>query len=286
MDEAYRQGHARVATTVCLIRPNPPLFYFANTLDRRHRLALVVVEAKPGRPLRRWLRRLRKPAGVPRDIETARLPQRPVGPLQARDCRRFFQDDWRFLDPRIPLLVVPDVNAPEVRQRLAEVRPDVVFDHGTGIVRDETLAASPLTLNIHWGLSPYYRGTHCTEWALINWDPYNLGVTLHRLTRQIDGGGVVAQARAEIAPHDTAHSINMQLTYLGTQLALAAMERLARGEALQFHQQDHAQGLLTLNRQWSRPLSRQMRYLERRGLIAQMLKHPARRERLPIVELP
>ena len=31
--------------------------------------------------------------------------------------------------------------------------------------RDELLAAVPLALNIHWGLLPYYRGTHCTEWA-------------------------------------------------------------------------------------------------------------------------
>jgi methionyl-tRNA formyltransferase len=204
---------------------------------------------------------------------------------QARDCQRFFENDWRFLDPSIPLLVVPDINAPIVRQRLADIKPDVVLDHGTGIVRDELIESVPLALNVHWGLSPYYRGTHCTEWALVNWDPYNIGVTLHRLSREIDGGGVVSQARAQITPDDTVHSINMQLTQLGTALARGALTRLDQGHQLVFHSQDHAQGLLTLNRQWSRTLTRQMRYIENQGLIGRMLKHPARRARLPIVEL-
>lgn len=273
-----------MATTVCLIRPNPALFYFANELNRRSPLALVVLETRPQSTLSRRLRQLFRAAGAPADIDPVRLPRRRVRAAQAVDCERFFGDAWRFLDPKIPLLVVPDINSPEVRERLAAMRPEVVIDHGTSIVRNEVLAAVPLALNIHWGLSPYYRGTHCTEWALLNWDPYNIGVTLHRLTRDIDGGGVVAQARAEISPHDTVHSINMQLTRLGTQLAARAIEEVAAGRPLQFHSQDHSQGLLTLNRQWSRPLGRQIRYLERRGLIARMLKHPARKARLPIVE--
>ncbi len=274
-----------MATTVCLIRPNPPLFYFANALHRRQPLSLVVVEARSERPLLNWFRRLRPPAGMPAGIDSARLPRRAVRPRHAADCQRLLGDAWRFLDPSIPLLAVRDINAPEVRERLAALAPDVVVDHGTGIVRDEIISAVPLALNIHWGLSPYYRGTHCTEWALLNWDPFNIGVTLHRLTRDIDGGGVVSQARAEVAPHDTVHSINMQLTKLGTELAIDAVQRIAAGRQLTFHSQDHSQGILTLNRQWSRPLSRQMKYIERRGLIGKMLKHPARRARLPIVEL-
>jgi hypothetical protein len=271
-------------TTICLIRPNPALFYFANELHRRSPLALVVIEARPQSALSRSWRQLFRAPGVPAGIDPIRLPRRRVRSAQARDCERFFGDAWRFLDPGIPLLVVPDINSPVVRERLSAMRPQVVIDHGTSIVRDEVLAAVPLALNVHWGLSPYYRGTHCTEWALLNWDPFNIGVTLHRLTRDIDGGGVVAQARADLAPHDTVHSINMQLTHLGTKLAAQAIEQVAAGRPLQFFSQDHSQGLLTLNRQWSRPLGRQIRYLESRGLIARMLKHPARKARLPIIE--
>jgi hypothetical protein len=273
-----------VATTVCLIRPNPPLFYFANELHRRNPLALVVVESRPQHPLARWWRQFRSAPKGQTKIEAARLPRRKVRASDAHDCERFFGTVWQYLDPSIPLLVVPDINAPIVRERLSALCPRVVIDHGTSIVKNELLAAVPLALNIHWGLSPYYRGTHCTEWALLNWDPFNIGVTLHKLTCEIDGGGVLAQARAVLEPHDTVHSINMQLTHLGTELAAAAVERVAAERTLSFHLQDHSQGLLTLNRQWSRPLANQICYLERQGLVAKMLKHPARRARLPIIE--
>ena len=71
---------------------------------------------------------------------------------QARDCQRLFQNDWRYLDPGIPLLVVADINAPIVRQRLAEIGPDVVLDHGTGIVRDELIDSVPLGAEYSLGL--------------------------------------------------------------------------------------------------------------------------------------
>ena len=95
----------------------------------------------------------------------------------------------------------------------------------------------------------------------------------------------LAQARAVLTADDTVHSINMQLTKLGTELAGGTGAATGR-KALSFLlQPGPSQGLLTLNRQWSRPLARQIRYIERQGLIGKMLKQPARRARLPIVEL-
>ena len=88
------------------------------------------------------------------------------------------------------------------------------------------MATSDLALNLHWGLSPYYRGTHCTGWALINWDPYNIGVTIHKLTQRIDGGSILAQKRAVIKPGDTVNSINMQLTQLGTELVIKIIDKI------------------------------------------------------------
>ena len=63
-------------------------------------------------------------------------------------------------------------------------------------------------------LSPYYGGTRCTEWALLHWDCCNIDVTVHELTAEIEGGKIVGQARAELVPENTVHSINVQLTAL------------------------------------------------------------------------
>jgi len=199
------------------------------------------------------------------------------------DYNAWFADKWQALDAAIPCLETDDINSDVVSSRLSELQPDLVLDHGTSIVKDHILDKAAMALNLHWGLSPYYRGTHCTDWALINWDPYNIGVTIHRLTRDIDGGGIVAQRRAEIKPNDTLHSINMQLTCLGTALMLEAIDRLRNGGRLRFEGQDLSLGYLTYLRQWNRLLDKEIEYIEKNDLIGVMLKSPSRNERLPII---
>ena len=88
-----------------------------------------------------------------------------------------------------------NINDLKVRNMLAEEQPDVILVQGTSIVKDITLPRNSLCINMHAGLSPYYRGGACTLWALMNWDPYNIGVTLHKLTESSDAGPIIAQKR-------------------------------------------------------------------------------------------
>ena len=161
----------------------------------------------------------------------------------------------------------------------------MLLDHGTSILVPEIISEASLALNLHWGLSPYYRGTHCTEWALVNWDPLNIGVTIHKLSQQIDGGDIVGQARAVITPQDTVYSINMQLTHLGTKIVMQVLDRQKAGNELTFHRQDFSNSLLTRQRQWSPHLEQYIAELEQNGGIDRMLKSPARRTQLSIVLL-
>ena len=89
---------------------------------------------------------------------------------------KWFSNKWRKLDKTIPYIEVENINSQLVFKILKEINPDLILDHGTSIVKNHILENAKLALNLHWGLSPYYRGTHCTDWALINWDPNNIGV--------------------------------------------------------------------------------------------------------------
>ena len=44
------------------------------------------------------------------------------------------------------------------------------------------------TINIHMGVSPYYRGTDCNFWALYDNNPHLVGATIHRLSKGLDSG--------------------------------------------------------------------------------------------------
>jgi folate-dependent phosphoribosylglycinamide formyltransferase PurN len=48
-------------------------------------------------------------------------------------------------------------------------------------------------INIHMGLSPFYRGSSCNFWAMFDNNPAYVGATLHLLTRGLDSGPILKQ---------------------------------------------------------------------------------------------
>lgn len=49
-------------------------------------------------------------------------------------------------------------------------------------------------LNIHIGLSPYYRGSSCNFWALYDLKPEYVGATIHLLSKGLDSGPILYHA--------------------------------------------------------------------------------------------
>ena len=53
-------------------------------------------------------------------------------------------------------------------------------------------------LNIHLGISPYYRGMDCNFWALFDNNPHLVGATIHLLSKGLDSGQILYHALSEI----------------------------------------------------------------------------------------
>ena len=54
------------------------------------------------------------------------------------------------------------------------------------------------TINIHMGISPYYRGTDCNFWALYDNNPHLVGATIHMLSKGLDNGPIIYHALSKI----------------------------------------------------------------------------------------
>ena len=50
-------------------------------------------------------------------------------------------------------------------------------------------------INIHMGVSPYYRGSSCNFWALYDGNPDLVGATIHLISRGLDSGAMLYHAR-------------------------------------------------------------------------------------------
>ena len=53
-------------------------------------------------------------------------------------------------------------------------------------------------INIHMGVSPYYRGTDCNFWALYDDNPHLVGATIHMLSKGLDSGSMLYHAMSNI----------------------------------------------------------------------------------------
>ena len=267
-----------------LIKSGAHQFYFVNKIHQALGIDLVIVEDKHNGKIPVVKQFQAKMALKSLFRENPRVPIR-IKTKKAVDInQRIFKDSWYDIDDGPDIMFCRSINDKAVEEKIKEYETDILIDHGTSIVQNHIISSAKQAINLHWGLSPYYRGTHCTEWALINWDPRNIGVTIHSLSKEIDGGDVIGQSRVEIEEIDSVDSINMKLSKQGTEIMIEVLKYLNAGGELKFEKQDFSQGFLTLNRQWSRTLRQQIKDIEKQGLLKKIIKSPARKEEMPIVE--
>jgi methionyl-tRNA formyltransferase len=116
-------------------------------------------------------------------------------------------------------LVWGEANGSQVLNQLIEKKPDIVFLFGSSIIREPILSRfEGRIINMHLGLSPYYRGSATNFWPLVDGVPECVGVTIHHATLQVDGGNILLQGRPDIEVKDSSHDIGCKTIILGSTL--------------------------------------------------------------------
>ena len=54
------------------------------------------------------------------------------------------------------------------------------------------------TINLHMGVSPYYRGADCNFWAVYDNNPHLVGATIHKLSKGVDSGNILYHSMPKI----------------------------------------------------------------------------------------
>ena len=80
------------------------------------------------------------------------------------------------------------------------LKSDVYLVFGSSYIKGELVdfLVNHKALNIHMGVSPYYRGTDCNFWALFDNNPHLVGATIHMLSKGLDSGPILYHALSEI----------------------------------------------------------------------------------------
>ncbi len=113
-----------------------------------------------------------------------------------------------------------EINTELTLKLLKEIDPDIIVLFGTLIIKDFILKAFPnKIINLHLGLSPYYKGSATNLFPLLYGQPQCLGATIHLAEKKVDSGKILHQFRPDLSEDDNLHDTgNKVIKRAGRQL--------------------------------------------------------------------
>lgn len=145
--------------------------------------------------------------------------QRQESPLVAEHFSRLREVE-DFIFPQVDCAVpdssavqeVGDINELAWIAEARRLAPDVVLLFGTAILREGWLEAFPgRIINLHLGLSPYYRGSATLFWPFANCELECLGTTIHLAEAKVDAGQILGRIKPDIAAGSDYYAITNSL---------------------------------------------------------------------------
>lgn len=114
--------------------------------------------------------------------------------------------------PAAAIKTVPDINAPEVVAKAKALKPDLVCLFGTSILKAPWLEAFPRRIvNLHLGLSPFYRGSATLFWPFYFQELECLGATIHLAEAKVDAGDILKRIKPLFKPGDSYYAATTRL---------------------------------------------------------------------------
>ncbi len=126
----------------------------------------------------------------------------------------FFQSfcDKTIDESRSNFIQRGDINLTDNVNKIISLKPDIIISYGCSIIRSDLLQIfKGKFINIHLGLSPYYRGSGTNFWPFVEDELSLIGTTFMHIDEGIDTGGIIHQIRAEIRKGDSIHSVGNRL---------------------------------------------------------------------------
>ena len=111
-------------------------------------------------------------------------------------------------------IIIPkgEINEDEVTKQIYNYNPDILVCYGSSVIKSTLLKDYyNKFINVHLGLSPYYRGSGTNVWPLINEEPDMVGATFMHINEGIDTGRIIHQIRAQFFIGESPHSIGNRL---------------------------------------------------------------------------
>ena len=113
--------------------------------------------------------------------------------------KKFFKNNFiNSENKKIKLLPIStgDLSHLDLKDLSIFLQSDAYIVFGSSFIKGElaNFLVDNKAINIHMGVSPYYRGADCNFWALYDNNPHYVGATIHLLSKGLDSGPILYHA--------------------------------------------------------------------------------------------
>lgn len=128
---------------------------------------------------------------------------------------------------------------------IAKLKPDIILLADFGQIIPEEILKLPKigAFNLHPSLLPKYRGSTPIQTAILNGEK-ETGVSLIRMSKEIDKGKIIAQKTIKIQGDENSYSLEIRLANLSLKMMLEALPNLQDGNFIEI-KQDDSRSILT-----------------------------------------
>lgn len=129
--------------------------------------------------------------------------------------------DIGFLPQNIRTLPIKsgDINRLDKSQLADALHSDVYVVFGADYIKGWLIdfLVEKRAINIHMGISPFYRGSSCNFWALYDNNPGYVGATIHLLSKGLDSGDMLFHCVPKLNPSDNPFDFTMRSVLVAQQ---------------------------------------------------------------------
>ena len=147
--------------------------------------------------------------------------------------QKFFSNNDYFSCNVVPVLH-NETNLSYVYDIIKKFNPDLIIAFGTSIIKEPLLSLLKpgRFINLHLGLSPYYRGSGTNFWPFVNNELEYVGSTILHIDPGVDTGDIVTHVLPKIEIGDNVHAIGCKVIKESVKKLIACIEIIKRDELL------------------------------------------------------
>lgn len=131
------------------------------------------------------------------------------------------------------------INSEKTLDIIRDSEPDLIILFGTSIIKESLLNGFPgKIVNLHLGLSPYYKGSATNLFPLLYEQPQCIGATIHLAEKEVDSGKILHQLRPNLSENDNLHEAGNKVIKKAVKVLPDILEMYLQGKIIPVAQMD------------------------------------------------